>query len=388
VNKAWGMSKVVLRGMTWDHRRAVDPLVATLPEFRRRYPDVDVHWSSRPLQGFEFTSVEALALNHDVIVFDHPFVGEIAETRCLRPLDDIVDAGLGSAFVGPSLESYRCGGHVWALPIDAACQVAVARPDLLATLGRPAPFSWHEMMELGQRADRSGLRLAIGLKGVHSLMTFFTLCANLGKPCATEPERDFVDPETACTVLDEMRRLLSLCPPDVLDWNSIALHDAMVARDDLIYCPLVYCYATYAEIDMRRPLQFFDLPGLRSRDPRGSTIGGAGIGVSARCTEQGTAMAYVRYLADTATQKAFAASHGQPAHIDSWEDPAIDSRFAGCFRATRSTIEAAWIRPRHPGYLRFQEKGGMLVERHLRGEIAERDLLSRLSALHSSRGAG
>jgi multiple sugar transport system substrate-binding protein len=382
------MSKLVLRGMTWDHRRALDPLLATLPEFRRRYPDVDVDWSSRPLQGFEFASVEALARDYDLIVFDHPFGGEIAETRCLHPLNDIVDAGLGSAFVGPSLESYRYGDHVWALPIDAACQVAVARPDLLARLDRAAPFLWHEMMELGQRACRGGLKLAIGLKGVHSLMTFFTLCANLGKPCAIEAERDFVDPETARTVLDEMRRLLSLCPPEVLDWNSIALHDAMVGRDDLVYCPLVYCYATYAEVDMRRPLKFFNLPGLRAQDPRGSTIGGAGIGVSATRAGQGSALAYVRYLAETATQKAFAASHGQPARIDSWEDPAIDSRFAGCFSATRSTIEAAWIRPRYLGYLRFQEKGGMLVERHLRGEITEHDLLSRLSVLHSSKGAG
>ncbi len=39
------------------------------------------------------------------------------------------------------------------------------------------------MFDLGSVARRHGQWLAIGLKGVHSLMTFFTLCANLGTPC-------------------------------------------------------------------------------------------------------------------------------------------------------------------------------------------------------------
>jgi multiple sugar transport system substrate-binding protein len=94
-----------------------------------------------------------------------------------------------------------------------------------------------------------------------------------------------------------------------------------------------------------------------------------------------------RYLAETKTQKAFAAGHGQPARIDAWEDPVIDGHFTNCFSSTRSTIEAAWIRPRYSGYLQFQEKGGELVENYLRGGISARDLLDRLSSLHSARGA-
>src|SRR6185312_12687614 len=126
--------------------------------------------------------------------------------------------------------------------------------------------------------------LAIGLKGVHSLMTFFTLCANQGRPCGVEPVRPFVEREAALNALAAMRRLLSYCPPQALDWNSIALHEAMATRDDLVYCPAVYCYATYAEPDNQRPLAFANLPGLARPSPRGSTIGGTGLGVSARTT--------------------------------------------------------------------------------------------------------
>ena len=49
------MVPVRLRGITWDHRRAIDPLTRTMPLFRQRHPDIEIEWSSRPLSGFEFT---------------------------------------------------------------------------------------------------------------------------------------------------------------------------------------------------------------------------------------------------------------------------------------------------------------------------------------------
>ena len=121
--------------------------------------------------------------------------------------------------------------------------------------------------------------------------------------------------------------------------------------------------------------------GTESASPRGSTLGGTGLGVSARTSEP-AALAYAAFLMEAATQKAFATHHGQPARREAWEDAAVDARFAGCFHATRATMEQAWIRPRHAGYLAFQARGGELVEAHLRGRIAAEALLDRLDALH------
>lgn len=380
------LDPISLKGMTWQHRRAVDPLVRTLPVFRRRHPGIDIAWDARPLSGFEFTSVDELARRYDLIVLDHPFAGAIAATRCLLPLDDLHDGAPASAFVGPSLETYRYDGHSWAAPVDAACQVAAYRPDLLALEESAVPRSWPEMLALGARAARHGRRLAIALAGVHSLMTFFTLCANLGRPCGTIPAEPFCDRAAAAEALEAMRRLLEFCPPEALDWSSIALHDAMAARDGLVYCPAVYCYAAYAEADVAHPLRFADLPGLRWPTPAGSTIGGTGIGIAAGTRHPEAAMAYVRFLLEAATQRLFAAHHGQPARIEAWRDPAIDARFGGCFSHTIRTMEQAWIRPRYPGYLAFQVEGGRLVEAHLRGDIDEQALLDRLVAMHE-RGA-
>lgn len=375
-----------LRGMTWDHRRAIDPLLATQAMFAHQHPDIDVAWSSRPLHGFEFTPVAELAKSYDMIILDHPFCGDIAASGCLLPVDDILDAGARAAFVGPSLETYVYAGKTWAIPVDAACQVAVSRPDHMARLDAITPTNWAELLELGRRAARHGLRLAIGLRGVHSLMTFFTLCANLGRPCAVDPSEPLVGLAVARDALEHMRALLAFCPKEALGWNSIELHDAMVARDDLAFCPAVYCYATYAEGDQRRSLRFHDFPGPRG--PAGSTIGGTGLGISAHCTDPDAALCFARFAASAAAQSAFAAHHGQPARIEAWRDPAIDARFGGCYGATLRTMEQCWIRPRFAGYLGFQAKAGLLIERHLRGEIAERDLLDRLQAEFARAGGG
>src|SRR6185503_1478779 len=165
------------------------------------------------------------------------------------------------------------------------------------------------VLSLGRKAARAGYRLAIGLRGVHSLMTFFTLCANLGSPCSREPQSPFVDRNVARTGLELLRELVSLCPDHVLDWNSIELHDVMAARDDLVFCFAVYCYATYAEPDQRRPLRFHDLPGPRGC--RGSTIGGTGLGISASCKSPEAAKSYARFAASLPAQLAFARNHGQ-----------------------------------------------------------------------------
>jgi multiple sugar transport system substrate-binding protein len=238
------------------------------------------------------------------------------------------------------------------------------------------------LVALGGTARRNGLWLAIGLKGVHGLMTFFTLMANLGSPCATRQDGDFADRRVAHEALALMRDLLRFCPAQVLDWNSIDLHDRMMARDDLVFCPAVYCYATYAEADQRRPLRFSDFPGPNG--PAGSTIGGTGLGVSASTRHLPEALAYARFAAQSDTQRAFALHHGQPAHRDAWEDEAINRRFGGCYRDTRATMEACWIRPRYRGYLTFQARGGELIEAHLRGGVAADALLAELQRLHAA----
>ncbi|MEX0921972.1 MAG: extracellular solute-binding protein [Rhodovibrionaceae bacterium] len=376
-----------LQGMTWDHRRATEPLYALDAVFRELRPDVEIAWKARPLSGFEFDSIERLAAENDMIVFDHPFCGRIAASGCLLSLGTLVEAAGGAAaFVGPSVASYRYGGGDWALPIDAACQVAAYRPDLLAKLSAELPATWDEVCGLAERAAGQGLSLAIGLRGVHSLMTFFSLSANLGAPFGAGDQAGF-DAVTAKEVLGQLRRLVATCRAPVLDWNSIELQDALSSAQDLVYCPAVYGFGAYGEADRAHPLAFGPFPGLDpARPEKGSTIGGAGLGLSARLAERPEAAAaaldYARLAASQRAQREiFPAHHGQPAHVSAWSDPAVDGRFNGFFSATLDTIEGSWVRPRYDGYLAFQERAGGMIESHLRGDLAETALLEALKKL-------
>ena len=357
-----------LKGLTWDHRRAVDPMVAAARAFAHERPDVAIAWDVQPLSGFEFRPIEEIAAAYDLLVFDHPHVGHAAEAAVLHPLDNLLPHDV---FIGPSLATYRWRDRLWAVPIDAACQTACYRPDLLP---EGPPGTWSEMMAMA--ASR---RLTCGLNGVHAFMSFLTLAANLGDPCAQERGRPLVRPDTALMVLAMLRELVAACPPEALNWNSIALQDAMCARDDLAYCPFVYGFATYAEADRAPRLAYADIPDAGGLGAVGSTVGGAGLGVSARTKHAQAAEAFAAFMARSQTQcRIVARHHGQPAHRDAWHDPEIDTRFGGFFSGTRRTIEMSAIRPRYAGYMELQAKAGPLIEGHLRGEIGEAAVLAGL----------
>ncbi|MEP2741654.1 MAG: carbohydrate ABC transporter substrate-binding protein, partial [Bauldia litoralis] len=119
--------------MTWSHPRGYDPMVACSAIWKEK-TGVDIAWDKRSLQDFESFPVDELAARYDLVVIDHPHVGQITDENCLIPLDtphrDADLAALGAASVGGSFESYRWDGHLWALPIDAAAQVQAWRADL------------------------------------------------------------------------------------------------------------------------------------------------------------------------------------------------------------------------------------------------------------------
>ncbi|EQD49698.1 hypothetical protein B2A_07569, partial [mine drainage metagenome] len=62
-----------------------------------------------------------------------------------------------------------------------------------------------------------------------------------------------------------------------------------------------------------------------------------------------------RWVADAEAQSGpYLAGGGQPAHRAAWEDPFANRESLDFFRNTRATLEGAWIRPRHAGYMTFQ----------------------------------
>ncbi len=129
------MSGIHLKGMTWSHPRGYDPMVACSAIWYARH-GVAIEWDKRSLQDFESFPVEELARAYDLIVIDHPHVGQITGEHCLLPLDvegrEAERAAMAAGSVGRSWPSYHYDGRQWAFPIDAATQVLAWRPDLIA----------------------------------------------------------------------------------------------------------------------------------------------------------------------------------------------------------------------------------------------------------------
>src|SRR5438105_4845496 len=194
---------ICLRGRTWQHRRAIDPLIETLPDFRAQHPGIDVEWTSRSLASFEFQSVEELSRSYDLIILDHPFIGDAARKGYLLCLDSLL-AGRDADYIGSSLSTYHYEGAVYAAPVDAACQVAAFRPDLMIQIGGGIAKTWMEVLSLGDAVARKSLKLAFAFAGVHSLMTFFTLIAGMARPCWHSSE----EPSSAHAVAHEALRML------------------------------------------------------------------------------------------------------------------------------------------------------------------------------------
>ena len=70
-----------LRGLAWDHRRCWGPLDASVAPYRAHIPDSKSNWDRRSLYEFGEGALDTVLANYDLIVFDHPFIGEIARGR-------------------------------------------------------------------------------------------------------------------------------------------------------------------------------------------------------------------------------------------------------------------------------------------------------------------
>ena len=376
---------ITLKGMTWSHPRGYDPVVACARIYARER-GVAVEWDKRSLQDFESFPVEELARAYDLIVIDHPHVGQVTSEGCLVPLDiagrEDERNGLIAGSVGPSYESYTWQGRQWAFPIDAASPVMAYRPDLVTT----PPATWDEVIAL---ADEG--RVLMPLRPPHSLMAFFTFAAHLGTPCnVLGPE--LIDPEAGIRAYRALHGVSSRIATVAFDIDPIEVFERMAeAGSTLAVAPLLYGYVSYAT-DGFRPhrLAFTDMPVIEAGTaPRGSALGGTGIAVSAFSAHRAAAIDFAYWLASGEVQRGpYAAGGGQPGHAAAWDDDAVNARTHDFYRGTRATLEHAFVRPRHDGYMTFQQNASDRINLALRAGEDGAALIADLNAMFKASLAG
>lgn len=365
-----------LKGMTWRHPRGFDPMVATSRIWFER-TGVAIEWEQRSLQDFESFPVEELARQYDLIVIDHPHVGQVTEENCLVPLDrpDRQDAleELARQSVGASFPSYQWQGRQWALPIDAASQVQAYRADALAG---PA-VTWNEVIDLARQG-----KVTLPMRAPHALMTFYTLAANLGTPCRTDHEGDLIDREAGIRVLGMMNELLGLVRPDCWDMDPIAALELIASGErSEVLLPLTYGYLSYAVDGFRtHRVAFADIAAAGDFGAAGAALGGTGIAVSAYSKNIDAALDYAFWVSGAEVQKThYTQNGGQAGNRAAWQDDAVNAPVHGFYRDTLQTLDRSWLRPRFDGYMAFQDEGSLILTNGLRNGEAPEAIIDQLN---------
>jgi multiple sugar transport system substrate-binding protein len=372
-----------LRGMTWKHDRGLAPLLATARQFREQYPDVVIEWEARSLQEFGEGSIQVLANHYDLVVIDHPYMGQVAQQGCFLPLEQHFAPAQLAEFeqdsVGQSYQSYFFDGHLWALPIDAAAQVAGYRGDLLQANGFEVPRTWDDVFALAR--FRRGF-VSPALSPLDSLMCFFTLCANLGEPAFSGTDA-IVSKEVGQRALEHLRTLAEHSFDGALSANPIAIWEKMSSSDEIAYCPLAFGYSNYAHNGYRSQLISFTSIPSSGRGPVGATLGGAGIAISKTCKDRDIALEYSLWIAGAECQRTlYVESGGQPASKAAWLDSHPNELTNGYFMSTLPALENAWLRPRFGGFEQFQVQALTTVSQFLKSEKSCRETLNRLHELY------
>jgi multiple sugar transport system substrate-binding protein len=377
--RAGRVSSITLTGITWDHTRGYVPLAATAQRFHDEHPEVTIAWQTRSLKDFGDFPIEKLAERFDLIVIDHPFSGYAATHPVLVPLDTHLDetflADQAANSVGKSYESYVYGGHLWALPIDAATPVSGHRPDLLARYDLDLPRSWDDLVALARKE-----RLALPAAPVDIIMNLYMLCLAMDAPIFQQ-EGEIVGRQAGVEALDAYRELVVTAGLENLERNPIRTWEALSRGDDLVYCPFAYGYSNYGRRDYTdRPLRFGGLVELNGNRLR-STLGGTGLAISTICRHRDVALEYARYVASPECQKGlYTVTGGQPGHRQAWLDDDLNVLTNGFFRDTLQTLDEAYLRPRYPAYNRFQEDAGGMIWEFIRSGGDAGSLLDRLNA--------
>lgn len=354
------------RGLTWDHPRGFNALDAAA----RAAPELGLSWDKHSLEGFEAHPIADLCAQYDLVVLDHPHVGEAVAGDCLVPLEDLFTAAEIAAWqrdcIGPSLASYHFACRHWALPLDAATQVMAVRPDLIDAL----PTTWEDVLA-------APCSVAVSLSGPHAALTFQSICAALGeRPAMIDPDR-FIGDDVGLAALDILQRLTDKSPLSVRDKNPIAILAHMCDHEDVALCPLVYGYVNYA-----RRVTFANAP--KGEGGIGSTLGGTGIGISKRCTMTPELLDHLRWLMSPEAQTGFIPTHdGQPSLRTAWYDDRVNADWGNFYRNTADTLEAAYIRPRHDGAIAFQTAASELLRNGLFAKGNHHNILIGLQSAYA-----
>ncbi len=143
---------ITLRGRTWASKRGFGGLAASAAAYTQMHPDVGIEWEQLGFDELFHDSRRQFVsglVDFDLLMLDHPWVGEFAVNRWLVDMDELLTSeqkrDLEADADRASLQAYRYEGRLWSLPVDAACQILAFRPDLVGAAADQLPGDYRRI---------------------------------------------------------------------------------------------------------------------------------------------------------------------------------------------------------------------------------------------------
>jgi multiple sugar transport system substrate-binding protein len=376
-----------LRGITWEHRRGFDPLVATAKSYHQLRPDVVVEWERMSFHDCYHTS-----RNHcyngitdvDFVAFDYPNTGDYAANGWVLPLDELMTpaqkADLEADADPRSLESYHFDGHLWGLPIDAACHILVYRPDLLGVDGTALPRDWDSLLQLAREIHKPPERYAFsngGGSGGAAFLMLEGILGALGCEPFTEPESR-IDRPAGLRALEILRQVNELSMPGEIHPSASGYE--LLSGDDRVAMALgPFAYINYYGADNPRVLGAADMPTVPETGRTSSNLGGVGLGIHSWSKHPEEAWEYAWYVMNQEVQQGvYIENEGQPGRLSALRGEFSESQRGGFGRFLVDALDDGYLRPTRPGYHYLEHSCYIVTGRFLAGETDAETTLAEL----------
>lgn len=377
---------IILKGIAWDHPRGYEPLIAASAAFEQTGRKVSITWEVRSLKDFGDMPITDLIGRYDLITIDHPFMGQADQDGLLLKLEQHISENilftLRKQSVGPSFNSYVYNNHVYALPIDAAALLAAYRKDSMTEMGISLPKTLEELQNLYKKIPQ-GFSVAWALCPTDFWCTFLTLCVQYAGPGFIN--KRVVDKKTGSQVLDMIKYHLDFLHPESIHWNPIHILDRLGNEDEIIYSPFIFGYSNYSRKGYTKNLVRFSNSPIGDKSNISTILGGVGLAVSASSKFHSTAASFVEYVAGAEIQEGiFTLNGGQPGNLIAWESQRNNQLCHNFFTDALSTLERAYVRPRHPGWNQFQELGADLLHKGVLRNQSSEKIMDDLNVLYKT----
>ena len=335
---------------------------------------------------------------YDVVALNMPWLGELANEGRLRCLDDcITDDNIKPMDYHPEVWSNgQWNGRQYGIPIYITVEVMAVRQDLFADKGLDPPRTFDQVIEAGRSLhnpcrDFYGIAWN-GARGMPIASTFMILMGCCGAPILNlagtrryhdwarlggEQLRPRIDCEEARVVLDYLKRLIEISPPDVLQMNWERRISSFLNGE----VAMTYCWSMRAsrfESDIRsmvkRRARLIPQP-KSSFGASNNPIGGFLLAIPASVPEDRARLAFqaISWMASPEAMKKQVAG-GLPVapRFSVAADPQVAStspivRFVDTL--ARRNLLCTWQRPPVPEYRQIEFVLGNRIHSALSGEL-------------------